>query len=182
MTIRLIAVCLSLLVATTLVADRSMPDIGSAAPDSLGFAVDGQRVDLSASNGKIRVITFWASWCAPCLHEIPVLNTIQNRAGLDRLQVIAVNLQQSKRRILAIRDQLEENGLIWVRDKRGSVGKRFGVEGIPHLIIVDTDGTIAHRHIGYNESALPQIVAELNALIVKRFSPSVSEPPRPPSP
>lgn len=152
------------------IAAADMPAIGSAPPDELGKNVDREPVLLSDSSGKVRVITFWADWCGPCLKEIPILNTIQQRAGSERLQVITVNLEQKKRVINAIRKQLDDSDVEWIQDTRGRTAKRFGVRGIPHLLIIDVDNTIVHRHIGYSESALPKIVDELNALLIKQMN------------
>jgi len=146
-------------------AESAMPPVGSVPPDKLGRNLDNEPVLLSDSAGKIRVITFWANWCAPCLKELPILNALQKQAGADRLQVIAINLKQKKRMIRAIRDQLDDNGVQWIRDLRGRTAKRYGVGGIPHLLIIDGDNTIVHRHVGYSESTLPQIVDELNAML-----------------
>lgn len=151
-------------------AETAMPAVGSNPPDKLGKNVHGESTLLSDSAGKVRVMTFWADWCGPCLKEIPILNTIQQRAGTDRLQVIAINLKQKKRVINAIREQLDDSGVEWIQDSRGRTAKRYGVRGIPHLLIVDGNNTIVHRHVGYSERALPQIVDELNTLLVKQMN------------
>ncbi len=149
--------------------------VGDRPPEYLGLSHDKQKVHLSDSNGRIRVITFWASWCGPCRKELGVLHTIQDRAGADRIQVIAINLKEKTRIFEGIRKQFSESAMIWARDRRGRTAKSFGVQGIPHMVIVDIDGTIVHRHIGYNESGLPQIVTELNNLMVKRFASNSDE-------
>lgn len=142
-------------------------EIGDTPPDFLGKSEDGKRIVLSESVGKIRIVTFWATWCAPCLKELPVLNVVQIKGGADRIQVIAVNINDRKnsfRKAMRIFDDYE---IEFVYDWKGRVAEKYGVEGIPHMLIIDVDGRIAYRHIGYSESAIPGFVDEINGLLVK---------------
>ncbi|MEQ1801460.1 MAG: TlpA disulfide reductase family protein [Gammaproteobacteria bacterium] len=141
------------------------PPIGAPVPDNLGETLDKQPVVASAYLGKVVVISFWASWCAPCRKELPVLEQLQRTAAKDGLQVIAVNLEDARtfRKLMA---KLSESQMTYSRNVRGKTSKLFGVDPIPHMVIVGRDGKIARRYVGYDEKKLPEIVDVLNALLI----------------
>ena len=141
-------------------------EVGEIPPDYLGKSDSGKKILLSESAGRIRVVSFWATWCAPCLKELPVLNAIQRQGGSDRVQVIAVNLRESRKQFRKALRAFKDFEIEFVHDQRGTVSKRYDVEGIPHLLILDVDGRIAYQHVGYNEEALAGIVAEINTLLL----------------
>jgi len=72
-------------------------NIGDAIPDALGSDIDGTKINSSDYQGKIMVISFWATWCPPCRRELPIIDNLQRLVGKDRLAVIAVNFGESKR-------------------------------------------------------------------------------------
>ena len=142
-------------------------EIGDTPPDYLGKTSQGTEIRLSESAGKIRIVTFWATWCAPCLKELPVLNAVQMKGGADRIQVVAVNINDRKndfRRALRVLDDYE---IEFVFDWKKRVSSKYDVEGIPHMLIIDIDGRVAFRHVGYSEETIPRIVAEINELLVR---------------
>jgi len=150
----------------SLASPAASVDIGSVPPDYLGKSDSGNEIHLSDSTGRIRIVSFWATWCSPCLKELPVLNAIQKKGGAERIQVIAVNLRESRKQYRKALRAFDDYELEFVHDQRGTVAKRYGVKGIPHMLIIDVDGRVAHQHVGYNETALEGIVAEINALLI----------------
>lgn len=152
-----------LLIATTV----GSVEIGDTPPDYLGKSENKTKIFLSESNGKIRIITFWATWCAPCLKELPVLNAIQINGGADRIQTIAININDRRNDFRRALRALKDYEIEFIFDSRKSVSKKYGVEGIPHMLIIDVDGRVAFQHIGYSESAIPGIVEEINSLLIK---------------
>ena len=142
-------------------------DVGEVPPDYLGRSSEGEEIRLSEGAGRIRIVTFWATWCSPCLKELPVLNAIQKKGGAERIEVIAINLKESKKQFRKALRAFEDFEITFIHDRRGSVARNYGVKGIPHMVMVDVDGRVAYKHIGYNESALEGIVAEINALLLQ---------------
>ncbi len=161
---RSFSILLALLLTTSL---ARAADVGEIPPDYLGRSSEGEEIRLSEGEGRIRIVTFWATWCSPCLKELPVLDAIQKKGGADRIEVIAINLKESKKQFRKALRAFEGYEITFVHDRRGSVARNYDVEGIPHMVMVDVDGLIAYKHIGYNESALEGIVAEINALLIK---------------
>lgn len=142
-------------------------EIGAIPPDVLGKDEDGQEIRLSESKGRIRVVSFWASWCPPCLRELPMLNAVQEHAGVERIQVFAINLKESNRQYSRARRHFKDFEITFLRDRRGRVAEQYEVVGIPHMLIIDVDGRVVHKHSGYRVEDLPGIVDELNALLIK---------------
>lgn len=156
-----------LIACLALVCPTHAVELGEIPPDYLGKSTTSEEIRLSDSAGRIRIVTFWATWCAPCLKELPVLNVIQRHGGKSRLKIIAVNLRESKKQYRKALRAYDDFVIDFVHDVRGTVAKRYGVKGIPHMLIVDANGRVAYQHTGYNEDALEDIVAEINALLVQ---------------
>jgi thiol-disulfide isomerase/thioredoxin len=135
---------------------------GDTPPDDLGLDSHGNQVHVSDQRGKVLVISFWASWCGYCRKELPVLAGLQDAAGKDRVEVIAINTMDDRDVYLALRRKLKDIQLTMTRDASGSVGEAYGVHTIPHLFIIDREGAIAYEHSGYGEESLQEIVDEVN--------------------
>ena len=142
--------------------------VGEMPPDYLGRDIEGNEVRLSAEPGKVTVITFWATWCGPCLREIPVLEAAQEIAGRDRLRVVAINFAESKSTFKRVSDDFGHFKLTFVYDARGTVANRFGIDAIPHMYMVNKRGEIAKIRVGYGENSIKDLTDSLNALMVEK--------------
>lgn len=121
-------------------------------------------VKLSDYRGKIVIVSFWASWCAPCRKEIGVLAAIQKQATRDKVVVLSVNWQESFQRFQQIRHSLKDADLTLISDENGYIGQQYNVKAIPYMVIIGRDGRIAAIHIGYGEGEIPVLANEINAL------------------
>ena len=141
------------------------PATGTVPPPDLGKDRQGNPVDLSQLKGKVVIVTFWASWCGPCRKELPVLGHFQKVVGRDALEVIAVNHKEDRRDFIDIVRANRNIDLTWVPDSYGKLNDAWGVRSIPRMFIIDREGTIAFRHIGYSEESLPGIIDEILSLL-----------------
>ncbi len=132
--------------------------------DLVGKTSDGTEIRVSDFKGKVVIVSFWASWCGPCKKELPILSGIQKSAGPQNLQVISINIDEDRRLFKKLEKALQLGDIILVSDAKKRVGKKYGVEGIPHMVIVNAEGKVASVHIGYNESQLPELVDEINEI------------------
>jgi thiol-disulfide isomerase/thioredoxin len=155
--------CAALLFSMSALASAAMPAGGDLPPDELGMTLKDERLHLADYAGKAVVISFWASWCPYCLKELPVLYNIQ-KAAKGRLQVVAINTEDDEtfRKVSRIMRSFEI-GMSY--DPDGKARKAFGVNGIPHMVIVGRDGRIVQVYRGYDESSLQDIVADINRAI-----------------
>jgi thiol-disulfide isomerase/thioredoxin len=136
---------------------------GDAAPAHLGMSLDGKPVLVTDFPGKAVVVSYWATWCQFCIKEMAMLNAIQTAAS-DRVQVVTVNIEpKSVFWNVAKRLNKFEVLLLYDPDRKGR--RAYGVEGIPHMIIVGKDGKIETINIGYAEDELGEIVDSVNRAI-----------------
>lgn len=143
---------------------------GDIPPQALGSNSRGDAVSLPALRGKVVVLSFWATWCGYCMKEIPVLATLQNVADGKHLplQVVLINDQEDhdvfRHTSQVLHRQAPSVLATW--DRHGEIGKPYGTaEGIPVMVMLRRDGTVAHIHAGYGEDMLDTLLAEINALL-----------------
>src|SRR5271167_1747475 len=83
--------------AANLTAASVSPEVGSIAPDFKAHnLVTHESILLSSQRGKVVILTFWASWCAPCRRELPILEAAQKVVGKDKLTVFAVSYMDTQ--------------------------------------------------------------------------------------
>ncbi len=137
------------------------PKIGAIAPD---FSVtDSQRtVTLSQLRGKPVVLNFWASWCAPCVEEMPSLVQLQKQIG-DKATIVAVSVDSDQNAYQQfVRDHNVD--LLTVRDAKQASSTLYGTFKFPETYIIDKDGVIRRKFIGATDWTSPDIVDYLNKL------------------
>lgn len=140
------------------------PAKGDPAPQVIGTSVDGVALESGQFRGKVLVVTFWATWCGPCMRELPMLESMQRLAGKERLQVVAVNIEE-RQVFRKVASRLASFQLTLAHDERKRGTDAYGVNGIPHMVIIGRDGTILEVNRGYSEEALDGILAEINAAL-----------------
>lgn len=132
-------------------------------PDVAVEALDGRPARLPALvQGRPAVINLWASWCAPCRAEMPLLA----RAARERPDVQFVFLNQGEN-AATVQRYLSREGLelpgVWL-DARSAAGPAAGSEGLPTTLFYDARGRLSHRHIGLiSEGALKARLQDLRA-------------------
>jgi cytochrome c biogenesis protein CcmG, thiol:disulfide interchange protein DsbE len=136
------------------------PRIGSPAPDFT--IVDGQRsVSLSQFRGKPVVLNFWATWCPPCVEEMPSLVQLQKQLG-DKVTILAVSEDDDDKAYQQfIRDHNVD--LLTVRDTKAN-NELYGSFKFPETYVIDRSGKIVRKFIGPQEWTSPEMVEYLKAL------------------
>lgn len=133
--------------------------------DLVGKDSSGDDVLLSEYRGKVVVATFWATWCAPCRKELPVLGRAQTMLGSENLQVIAITHRDTRKNFKLMAKGMSEHPLLLTYDNKNKIGKAYGVDGIPYMLIIGRDGRIVKIHQGYSEESIRAVVGEIVELV-----------------
>ena len=122
--------------------------------------LDGSKVSLSdyVGNGKYLLVDFWASWCAPCIAEIPTLKEVYSKYKGDKFEILGIAVWDKREETLK---SLEKHNTTWsqIIDANRIPTELYGIDGIPHIILFGPDGTIVAR--GLRGDALKAKIAEI---------------------
>lgn len=126
-------------------------------------ATDGTVVDLAAYRGKVVLIDFWATWCGPCIGELPHVKAAYEKHHAAGFEIIGVSLDKDGDKLAAF---TKENTMPWpqIFDGLGwqnKLAQAYGIRSIPATFLLDRDGKIAAK--GLRGDALSEKVAELLA-------------------
>jgi thiol-disulfide isomerase/thioredoxin len=158
----LIAMSLALAAECGLGCDRGghPGQIGKAAPM---FAVsDSERsVDLAKLRGKVIVLNFWASWCAPCVEELPSLEAMQHR--LPQVLVVAISTDEDGGAYQTFLKQHNVD-LLTVDDAAQTSNALYGTFRYPETYIIDKNGVVRRKLIGPQNFTSPEMVDYLKKL------------------
>ncbi len=113
-------------------------------------ALDGSEVDLSKMKGKVVLIDFWATWCGPCVREIPSVRKTYEELNPKGFEVIGISLDSDKGKL---EDFIARNGMPWPQffDGKGwqtSLAKEHGISSIPTMWLVDKQGILVDQDAG----------------------------------
>ncbi len=134
------------------------------APDFVLTQLDGQMLRLSEYRGKVILLDFWASWCAPCRDEIPSFVDWQNRYRAQGLQVIGISMDDSAAPARSFYQEFRMNYPVALVDEK-LVQSYGGVLGLPVNFIIGRDGRIRAKHLGM--ASLPALEQEIAAELAK---------------
>ncbi len=119
---------------------------GDTAPDFTADLPDGKSFSLSKQKGKIVLLNFWATWCEPCVREMPAFERLHKEYG-DEIAILAINSMEDAKTV----DQfIEEEGYTFpiAYDTEGTIGQKYPTDGIPYTLIIGADSTIHYIYAG----------------------------------
>jgi thiol-disulfide isomerase/thioredoxin len=125
------------------------------APEIAFKAADGRDLALADFRGRVAVVNFWATWCAPCVEEMPALDRLHASLAPEGIEVVAISVDRGGMRLVG--PFFETHGLralpVYL-DQTGASMRAFGVRGLPTTIVVDRQGRDAGRLEGAAEWGL----------------------------
>ncbi len=161
----IVALCLlGLYIAGRRTARRPKPTAsGNLAPDFTVTDIDNHKLSLADYKGKVVLLDFWATWCAPCRTEIPHFVEMQNKYGPDGFQVIGISMDDDAKPVKEFSQQYKLNYPVAVGDDK--LAESYGgVLGLPVNFIIDREGRIYAKHLGATDvSVFDQDVRDLLA-------------------
>jgi len=144
---RIVCFFLTTLFASHLFAQNTPLEIGQPAPEISLPQPDGIPFSLSSLQGKLVLIDFWATWCAPCVEEQPELKVLYDKyqkANPGKFEIVGVSLDKSKENWVKAIDRFK---IDWMQVSdlmfwKSPVAKDYGIEELPFNVLMDEQGTI----------------------------------------
>jgi thiol-disulfide isomerase/thioredoxin len=121
-------------------------------------------LDLARYRGKVVLVDFWASWCEPCRHSFPWLNTMQSKYADRGLVVIGVNVDRDRADADRFLHDVPASFQI-VYDPEGTLAARYDLPCMPVSYVIGPQGDIVARHIGFRSSLSAEREAEVQKLL-----------------
>jgi thiol-disulfide isomerase/thioredoxin len=158
--VKRLAFLLALLLTVT-ACDRGIQPafVNHPAPD---FAVQdaGRKVALSDLRGKVVVLNFWATWCPPCVEEMPSLVSMQHQMR-DSVVVFAVSVDEDEAAYRKFLEQFHAQELLTVRDPEQAGVRLYGTTGYPETFIIDRQGMVLRKLVGPVDWTSPEMLGYL---------------------
>lgn len=130
--------------AQAMTEERVSVSVGDPAPDFKLRDMSGKEVRLEDYKGKGVLLNLWASWCNPCVNELPLLNEAYK---LKNVEMIAVNLGEDEETVRKFADRYELEFPILL-DSKGEMMQQYRAVGLPLTVLIDERGNIMERHEG----------------------------------
>jgi thiol-disulfide isomerase/thioredoxin len=135
------------------------PQVGELAPDFYFETPEGEPSSISQFSDRPVLVNFWATWCMPCVHEMPYIQQVYEDWPEEELAVLAINIQESSSQVSQF---MQSHGFSFtvLLDSNGKVAQRYNVHGIPTTFIIDKYGYIQNVSVGSFQSQ-----AEIEAIL-----------------
>lgn len=161
---------LPLLLALSYTTPAFADEARSKAPAFSLRSLSGERVKLSDFEGRVVLLSFWATWCGPCKSELPVLQAFLDKHAAEGLAVVAVNIDDPKT-ASEVRRFVSDKKLtmpVLLDPEAEVLGKYNPKQSLPFLAILDRQGRRAFQHTGFGEGAEKQIEEEVAKLLAEK--------------
>ena len=143
-------------------ADAAGPGLHRLAPDFTRTDLAGRPVHLRAYRGQVVLLNFWASWCGPCLAEIPRFSVWEQHYGRSGLQILGIAMNDERAPVLRTVGRFHLAYPVVIGDAQ--LGMLYGgVMGLPETFLIDAEGRIAARYEG--DADLPRMESQIKALL-----------------
>jgi cytochrome c biogenesis protein CcmG, thiol:disulfide interchange protein DsbE len=144
--------------------EQRIVDVGDKAPEFAVTTNTGRRITRNDFGGKLLVLNFWATWCPPCIEEMPSLNQFARELGPSGVVVLGVSIDKNEN---AYHRFVERENLAFpvARDANADIPTEYGTFRWPETYIIDRNGKVVQKHIGPKNWMSPQIVNGVKALL-----------------
>ena len=136
------------------------------APDFILDDMDESPFNFSQLKGKVILLNFWATWCPPCVREMPSMERLYQTFKKDNFTVLGINQMEDGDTVFAFTGQLTIDPTFTVLfDKTSKVSRQYKVNGLPTTYLLDKKGLIRYRAIGGREFDHPEIEKIIKQLL-----------------
>jgi len=134
------------------------------APDFTLKSRSGENVKLSELRGDVVMINFWASWCAPCRQEMPLLEEMYKKYNDLGFELLGVNVEEDSSKAAELLREVPVSFPI-LYDNTNKVTKLYNVVAMPSTVMVDRDGKMRYLHRGYLPGYEAEYIKQIKELI-----------------
>ncbi len=146
-----------------------VPKLRLEAPGFTLDRIEGGRASLADFTGKVVLLNFWATWCAPCREEMPAMQRLWERYRKQGFVIVAIAADRGDRKpVVSFVNKLALSYPVLL-DPEGGVRKRYEVVGLPMSYLIGRDGKISGRVIGVREWDSLEAEAVINALLTEEL-------------
>jgi peroxiredoxin len=146
--------------------DGSLLKVGDKAPVFTATTVDGKIIDLAKSQGKIVMVTFFATWCGPCNQELPVLEkNIWSKYKENSDFILVVLGREHDEKVLKDFAGSKGLNLPFAPDVKREIFAKYAEKNIPRNVIIGKDGNIAYQSTGYTPEEFGEMEKKLASLL-----------------
>jgi cytochrome c biogenesis protein CcmG, thiol:disulfide interchange protein DsbE len=155
--------------------DRFTPlDVGSRAPDYAALTLVGDTVELASFRGDVVLLNIWATWCPPCVREMPALQRLHEELEPQGLRIIAVSVDAVAGALGAfgqpggdVAEFRDDFGITFtvLHDPSGRIQSLYQVNGLPTTYLIDRDGRIRRKVLGAAEWDEPRFADDIRRIL-----------------
>lgn len=148
--------------------DVGTPEERQPAPEIAVISDKGQETKLQSYKGKVVLVSFWASWCGPCLEELPTFSQLVQKYQGKGLEILAINVDESIDDAKAFIPDFWKNKAIpfpTYFDRDTKAARAFNVDVLPANFVVDRKGRIAFSGMGASDWSSPEIGDSIESLL-----------------
>lgn len=145
-------------------------EVGAVMPDYQATYLDGTTFDVKAERGNVVLLNLWATWCGPCVYEIPELQKMHDEHGAQGFKVVGVSLDDTGADV--VKNFVSERKMTYpvAIDPRGQLAALFQTSVIPTSVVIDRNGTIVWKKFGLIEARDPELAAALEKALAQKRS------------
>jgi cytochrome c biogenesis protein CcmG, thiol:disulfide interchange protein DsbE len=144
--------------------EQRVINAGDMAPDFKIVTDSGKTVTRSDFGGKILVLNFWASWCAPCVEEVPSLTAFQKEMASQGVVVVGVSIDANEKLYKQFLEKFKVN-FATSRDPEANISASYGTFQIPETYIIDNTGKVREKIISNINWMDPGLLTRVKALL-----------------
>jgi thiol-disulfide isomerase/thioredoxin len=127
-------------------------------------------VQLSALRGKVVFINVWATWCPPCIEEMPTMQQLHDRFHDRGLEILAISIDALGTQVIVPFMQEHRLSFTTLLDPEGKVERLYHTNGVPESFIVDKRGFLVEKVVGPRDWSHPQVIALFERLLAEPAS------------
>jgi peroxiredoxin len=138
---------------------------GVPAPNFTLPDLDGKMVSLADYKGKVILLNIWATWCPPCVDEMPSMEKLHQELKGEAFEILAISIDVSGAKAVLPFMKKHKLSFLALTDTKGAIKDRYQTTGVPESFIIDKNGIIVEKVIGPRDWATPGVIRYFRNLI-----------------